>query len=152
MSGLHPYQLTMAAFGQRVNRASETLPQTAQTPYFRISGGRVFITRIIGEVTVLIETQTDNAQLVYNHATESDVDLCADLDITADAVGTLYTITGDFSDALLSGFALESDIVCAPFVLGEGTIDLDCSASNDGETAWTLFYFPIDDGAIVTAV
>jgi hypothetical protein len=152
MSGLHPYQLTMANFGQRVQRASDTLPASTQSPIFTISGGRVFIVRILGEVTVAIQNQANDTQLVYNHATASDVDLCADLNIANDAVGEMYTITGDFSDAMQSGFALESDVLTPPFVLQEGTIDLDCAATNTGEVAWTLFYLPIDDGAIVTAV
>lgn len=151
MSGLHPYQLTMQRYGIRVNRASDTLPQTTQSPLFNITGGRVWITAIYGEVTVAIQNQANNTQLVFNHATASDVDLCADLNIANDVVGLNYYITGTFADAMLDGFALPATGLPHPLMLSEGTIDLDCAASNTGEIAWTVFYLPIDDGAAVTA-
>jgi hypothetical protein len=134
---------------RRLDRAADTLPQTTQEALFTITGGRILVYQIIGEVTTVIQTQTDNAQLVFNHATAADVDLCADLDITADAVGTLYGITGTFADAMLSGFALPATTLPAPLILSEGSIDFDCSANNTGAVAWTLFWAPLDDGTYV---
>jgi hypothetical protein len=136
---------------RRLHRPADDLPQTAQEALFTITGGPIFVYGIVGEVTTVIETQTNNAQLVFNHATESDVDLCADLDITADVVGTLYTISGDFSDAMLSGVAVESDLIAPPFLLQEGSIELDCSASNTGQVKWTLFWAPLDDAGTYVA-
>jgi hypothetical protein len=137
---------------RRSFRPTDDLPQTTQSALFTITGGPIFVYGIVGEVTTVIETATNNAQLVYNHASESDVDLCADLDITGDVVGTLYTITGDFSDALLSGVAVESDIIAQPFLLQAGTIDLDCSASNTGQVKWTLFWSPVNDAGTYVAI
>jgi hypothetical protein len=151
MSGLHPYQITMSNLGQRVNRAAAALPATTQSPLFTIAGGRILLTYIVGEVTTAIQNQANNTQLVYNHATASDVDLCADLNIANDAVGEQYSITGTFADAMVSGFALAATIMANPILLQEGTIDLDCAATNTGAVAWTLFYLPLDDGAVVTA-
>lgn len=136
---------------RRTERATDTLPQSTQEPLFTIYTGRIYVYAIVGEVTTVIQTQTDNAQLVYNHATAADVDLCADLDITADAVGTLYGISGVFADALVAGFALPATILPAPLILSEGTIDLDCSASNTGSVKWTLFWAPLDADAYVAA-
>ena len=137
---------------RRTHRPTDNLPQTAQEALFTITGGPIYVYGIVGEVTTVIETATNNAQLVYNHASESDVDLCADLDITGDVVGTLYTITGDFSDALLSGVAVESDIIAQPFLLQEGSIELDCSASKSGQVKWTLFWSPVNDAATYVAI
>lgn len=136
---------------RRTERAADTLPQTAQEPLFTITGGRVYVYAIIGEVTTVIQTQTNNAQLVFNHATAADVDLCADLDISADAVGELYSITGVFANAMVSGFALPATVLPSPLILSEGSIDLDCSASNTGAVAWTVFWAPLDDGVYVAA-
>jgi hypothetical protein len=51
----------------------------------------------------------------------------------------------------VSGFALAATNMANPILLQEGTIDLDCAATNTGAVAWTLFYLPLDDGAVVTA-
>jgi hypothetical protein len=137
---------------RRTHRPTDDLPQTTQSALFTITGGPIFVYAIVGEVTTVIETATNNAQLVYNHASESDVDLCADLDITGDVVGTLYAITGDFSDAMLSGVAVESDIIAQPFLLQEGSIELDCSASKTGQVQWTLFWSPVNDAGTYVAI
>ena len=38
-----------------------------------------------------------------------------------------------------------------PLVVNVGTIDLDCAASNTGSVKWSIWYVPLDDGAVVTA-
>ena len=136
---------------RRTERTADSLPQTTQEPLFTITGGRIFVYAIIGEVTTAIQNQANNTQLVFNHATASDVDLCADLNIANDAVGELYSITGTFTDAMVSGFALPATILPHPLILSEGSIDLDCAASNTGAVAWTLFWAPLDDGTYVAA-
>ena len=44
--------LLLNDYGITVNRAAATLPQTATTNYFQITGGRVIVTNLIGSVTV----------------------------------------------------------------------------------------------------
>jgi len=138
-------------FGQKVERATATLPGGAAGALFTISGGRVAMTLILGTVTTVIQTQANNTKLVFNPtATGASTDLCAVLDTSADAVGTIYTISGVAADALrdrmLNGLGM-----AAPVILSAGTIDLDCAATNTGSVAWTLCYVPIDDGATVVA-
>jgi len=138
--------------GQRVDRASATLPQTTDEALFTITGGQILLTALVGEVTVVIETQANNTKLKFNPtATGADQDLCAVLSITADAVGELYTISGTVADALRSDLLIGLPVLTNPLVLSEGDIELDCAASNTGEIKWTLFYIPIDDGASVAA-
>lgn len=134
---------------RRTERAGAALPQTTQSPLFTITGGRILVYGILGEVTTAIQNQANDTQLVFNHATAADVDLCADLNIANDAVGELYSITGTFANAMLSGFALPATVLPAPLILSEGSIDLDCAASNTGAVAWTLFWAPLDDGTYV---
>jgi len=150
---LNPGALDQAAFtavrlGFKVDRAAATLPATTATRYFTISGGRV-LAFFLGEVTTVVQTQANNTKLVHNPTSGTDMDLCAVLDISADEVGTLYTITGTPGDAMLGGG--QAGRLGAGVVLKPGTVDLNCAATNTGATKWSCFYIPIDDGATVTA-
>lgn len=137
--------------GLRVDRATATLPQTVAAALFTIVGGRVAITGIVGEVTVIIETQANDTKLIGNPTTGTSVDLCAVLDITADEVGCLYGITGTPANALVGTNAGFGPLPAAQFVVNVGTIDLDCAASNTGSVKWSIWYIPLDDGAYVEA-
>lgn len=139
---------TALRVGFTVERATALLPQTTATEYFTIAGGRV-LALFVGEVTVLIETATTATKLVHSPSTGTDMDMCATLDITADEVGTLYTLTGTAGDAMIGGG--QSGPIGQGIILSEGTVDLDCGAGSDGQTKWTCYYIPLDDGATVTA-
>lgn len=144
-------ELRTIGLGRQVSRATATLPQTTQSALFTVSGGRVAITSIIGEVTTAIQAQANNTKIVSNPTVGTDVDLCAVLSIASDEVGCLYGITGLFSDAMVGANAGATVLPRNPVVVPEGTIDLSCAASNTGSVAWTVTYIPIDDGAEVTA-
>lgn len=141
----------------RITRPTENLPQTTDTTLFTITGGKILVLAIVGEVTTVIQTQANNTKLKFNPSgTGSDTDLCTALNISADAVGTLYATTGDFSDALQESggvWALEAPMLANEqgFVLGPGDIELDCAASNTGQVKWALMYIPLDEEAYVTA-
>ena len=138
--------------GDRVDRASATIP-SGDTSLFTITGGRILLTMIIGEVTVLIESQTNNTLLKLNPtAAGADQDLCAALDITADAVGEIYTISGTVGDALRSDLLIGAGgLAAAPLILKPGIIELEHSAGNDGEIKWTAYWLPLDVGALLVA-
>lgn len=143
-------QLRALLAGVRVERAAATLPQTTAEAIFNVTGGRVAITGIIGEVTTAIQNQANNTKLTANPTTGPSVDICAVLDIANDAVGTLYGISGVFGDAM-HGPGAATFMTVQAVVVDIGTIDLDCAASNTGEVAWILTYVPLDDGAAVAA-
>lgn len=137
-----------------VNRATAALPQTTDGALFTITGGRVLIVDLVGEVTTLIQTQANNTKLKFNPtATGADTDLCAVLDITADAVGTQYSITGTAATAMQSGLLCltSAQLLARPLLLSEGDIELDCAASNTGSVSWTVTYRPFDTGATIAA-
>lgn len=137
--------------GMKVERAAAALPQTTASALFNIKNGRVALTQIIGQVTTIIQTQANNTKLVSNPTSGTDVDICAVLDITADEVGTLYSISGLASDALIGTAAGAVSGQVRNVILNAGSLDLNCAASNTGAIKWTLFYYPIDDGAYVEA-
>lgn len=138
--------------GIQVERAAASLPAAATlTPLFTISGGRVLFT-ILGEVTTVIQTQANATKLVHNPTVGADQDLCTTLDITADILGTLYTLPAAFASALIgSGMAAPFPGMGTPIIAKPGTIDLHCAATNTGAVRWTLFYLPLDLGAAVVA-
>lgn len=143
--------LTGTILGTRVDRATAALPQTAAAALFTVTGGRVAIMGILGEVTTVIQTQANNTKLVANPTAGTSVDLCAVLNISADEVGCLYGVTGTVGDALIGVNAGYAPLPARPLVVAAGTIDLDCAASNTGSVKWSIWYAPLDDGAVVTA-
>ncbi len=137
--------------GTRVDRATATLPQTTQAALFTVSGGRIMLTSIVGEVTTIIQTQANNTKLVANPTVGTDVDICAVLSITAKEAGCLFGITGLFSDAMVGANAGATVLPRNPVVIPVGTLDLSCAASNTGSVKWSITYVPFDAGAAVVA-
>jgi len=133
-----------------VERASAVLPATTQTPYFTVSG-KVLITHIVGEVTVVFDGTANDIKLIANPTVGADVDLCTALTVTSDTLGTIYTITGTLADAMIAtpSGAVQSQL--APIIVAAGSIDLDASATDTtGSTKWVLHYIPLEDGATVS--
>jgi hypothetical protein len=134
-----------------VEKASALLPQTAQTPYFRVTG-RVLITQLVGEVTVVLGATATNLSLVANPTVGADVNLCAVVAIASDAVGTLYTITGTLADAMIATTSGAVVAQASSILVANGTIDLKTSANDTGQTKWTLHYIPLDLGSTVVPI
>jgi hypothetical protein len=135
---------------RRVERATDTLPAGVAEALFTVTGGRIVVYQIVGEVTTVIQTQANATKLIHTVGTGTDTDLCAVLDITGDEVGTLYGITGTFADAMLgAGQALPGQT--SPIVLKPGDIELSCAATNTGSVKWSLYWAPLDDGVSVAA-
>lgn len=140
-----------------LERPAAALPQTVAAPLFRITGGKIRVHSIVGEVTTVIQTQANATKLKHNPSgVGATVDLCATNDITADPVGTIYSIVGVLATALKSTtlhLVVPADNIPAPgLVLGPGDIELDCAASNTGSVKWTINYQPVDAGANVAIV
>lgn len=147
-----PDVYTLFRYGFKVDRETATLPQTTASKIFEVVGGRVAITKIVGEVTTVIQTQANNTKLVSDPATGTAVNLCATENISALEVGGKLGITGDPTDALVKANAggLAGQLV--DVVVPEGEIKLDCAASNTGAVKWSVWYVPIDEGAKIVAV
>lgn len=149
-------QTRTLVLGSQVNRATAALPQTATGGLFTVSGGRILLTSIVGEVTTVIQTQANNTQLVATPTVGVVAPLCAVLDITARAVGVLLTVSGLVSDALIaSGATTITGAVSGqvrPLIVAAGVIGLSCAASNTGAIKWSMTYVAIDNGASVAAV
>jgi hypothetical protein len=131
------------AISRSTQRKTQTLPQTGTTKLFTVTGN-VIIDQIIGEVTTVIETQANATKLVANPTVGADVDLCVALDISADALGSTYNITGTLTDALVNVPGGAGVLAGGKVLVHDGTIDLNCAASNTGSIKWTVHWTPVD--------
>lgn len=136
--------------GFRVDKAAANLPQSATGTLFTVAGGRIALLAIVGEVTTVLGATATNAKLLSTPTTGTAVDLCAVLAVASKEAGTLFGITGLFSDALVGANAGASVLPRNPVVIPVGTIGLNTSANNTGATKWTLWYVPLDEGATVS--
>jgi len=132
------------------NRATAALPATTQAAIFTVTG-RIKLVNIVGEVTTVIQTQACNTKITANPTVGADVDLCANLDVTAAAVGSQFSITGTLANAMVKTVSGAGVFQAAPLLIQPGTIDLITSATNTGSVKWKIEYLPVDPGARVFA-
>ena len=137
-------------YGKRVFRPSANLPQGGAGALFTITGGPILVGGIFGRVTTILGAVANAGKLVSNPTVGADQDLCATVELNAKPVGTMLTITGLFTDALIAAGAAASGPV-RPVVVSAGTIDLNCVGSTTGQIQWTMFWVPLASGVIVSA-
>jgi len=144
---------TTIALGFKAERATATPPASAAGSIFTVSGGRVLVTRLFGEVTTAIQNQACNLKVTVNPTTGTSGDVASNLDIDNDEAGTFYIVEGD--GTALIGVNAGTGWTAAgnpnAFIAPIGTIDIETSATNTGSIKWTIFYFPLDEGASVAA-
>ena len=139
--------------GRLVEKALAALPQTDSLNIFTVTGGRVIVTQLIGEVTTVIGNVPNSTHIQHTPTAGAAVDLCAaGNDIDSDADDTLYGMTGVPTDAMLDGLgavpAQTQSIVLLP-----GAISVKCLGSDGGtgRVKWAIKYIPLDEGASVVA-
>jgi len=134
-----------------VVRAAAVLPQTTAHALFTITGGNVEILGVAGEVTIVIGAVANATKLTYNPtAAGASTDLCTANNIISDAVGTMYSMTGDTTQQLRDGIFLVQELA-QPLIMGPGTIDLDCGGSTTGEVQWHIVYRKLEPAASLIA-
>jgi len=129
-------------------RATAVIPQTGASTLFTVTAP-VRILDIIGEVTTTVQTQANSVQLQAFPTVGSSVSLCADLNITAFATGTILGITGTLANAMTSNANGVLVSQAAPVTVPAGTVKLVSTASNTGNIKWMVRYQPIIPGARV---
>lgn len=161
-------QIRALLLGVRVSNATVSAPQNTSTSIFSVTGGKVAITSVVGEVTTVIGSTTVNYNLTYTPSGGSAADLCGATACTSDAVGTLYSLTSGVATDLLSIQSVSAiggtpvaaseapnvtyaHLLWRPIVVRAGALKWKTSASTTGAVSWTLTYIPIDDGARVAA-
>lgn len=69
--------------------------------------------------------------------------MCADLDITAAAVGSTFAITGTLANAMVKTAGGAGLAQAARQIVHDGAIQLNTGATNTGKIKWTLHYIPL---------
>jgi len=137
------------ALGLRVDRDTGNI--TTGENLFTIAGGNVMLMFYLGEVTTVIQTKTVNFKLVSTPTVGTATDLCGNLDLSADEVGSLYTISGAAATAMQTG---QSGSVIGQLygvVVAPGTIDATVGATHTGSIKMSVWYLPLEDGAYMEA-
>ena len=140
----------VTGLGKRVLKAAATLPATTTQTIFTITGGRVLVNALFGQVTTIVQAQVCNLKVTSAPTTGTAVDLASNLDINGDEAGTLYLVEGD-GTALVganAGAAL-SGVGATFMIIPVGVIRIETSATSTGATKWQIHYIPLDDGASV---
>jgi len=147
--------------GERAFRATNACPLNVWEDIFTVSNGLVLMTMLVGERTVIQGGGVSNLDLQIDPTAGAAVALCIPTVVTTDAVGTLYTITGNPADAVYAGLAVQGGMSGGALATGQnthgwvvppGTVEWRESAgAGTGEIQWTMLYIPIDVGASVAA-
>src|SRR4051812_30789230 len=152
-SGIPGKKLRDLTFGVRVERATAVLPATAYGALFTVAGGRVLITALVGELTVVASGTATTVKVTGTPTTGTAVDWTTATAVTSKEVGSQMTLPAASGGALVVQNAGAGGQVqpAAPYIGAIGTIGITTSATNTGSAKWTVIYQPLDDGATVVA-
>lgn len=136
--------------GRRVTKVTD---MTADPDDLFTVTGKCLVTLMVGEVTSVIATTTS---ISLNTSTNSQV-IAASTQITTDAAGTLYIVSGDPDDTLNGGTtpgvdaALLTTGVHCPFLINDDAIYQNADAGGTGTIQWDLYYIPLEDSASIAS-
>jgi hypothetical protein len=145
--------LRLISFGQAVSRATATLPQTATGNIFVVSGGRIALRALYGEVTTVLGATVTSLGIGVTPTVGSAANtlLANSTAVTSAAVGTHLVANPGGALGLdtsnQAGVVLQS----APFLVPIGNITITTTASDTGSVKWDILYTPLDAAAVVTA-
>lgn len=146
-------QVRKLLLGQKVDRATANLPQTAQAPIFNVVGGRILLTSLVGEVTTAVQAQATTVQLIATPSSGTAVNLTNSTgDVNGKEIGaTVVLPTTVGGTAVVANAGANLLTISGLLLLRTGTLDFKTGASSTGQMKWSLTYVPLDDGASVTA-
>lgn len=140
------------ALGINVSRAAANLPASAAGNIFTVSGGRILLVSLVGEVTTIIQAQACTVKVTSTPTTGTAVDLSAvSASISGLEVGGKLTLPAAAATALVTGNAGGVIGKQAAWVIPIGNISYTTSATNTGQIKWDLTYVPLDAAAQVVA-
>lgn len=143
------------ALGLVVTRATATTGLLGATAtLFTVTGGRVIVTSLVGELTVATGATASVAKLLSTPTTGSAVDLTSTTSVASKEIGAKITPAATLGGALSVTNAGAGFVALGTgFIIPIGSIQLNTSAdpTGGGSAKWSLTYFPLDDGAAVAA-
>lgn len=155
------YRLNQPVLEQyiHVQRPAGTVAQTTTQNLFQVTGGRVRIKGMLGEVTTVIGSTTENVKVTSTAKDNAGttvgtaVDVASNVDCNALQVGGKLWVEGD-GTALVKSNAGAAFIGTnsGEWVAPQGFINYETGASTTGAIKWDLWYEPLDEAARVVAV
>jgi hypothetical protein len=138
-------------FGNTATKSTGTLAATT-IPLFVVSGGKIALTMLFGEVTTAI-TVANTYKLQHNPTTGTVGDLVTGTDIgtTDTLVGSLLSWNGDLpsADSIRIGVGKIGGLK-SPIIVTAGQIE-SVSTGTDGVILWSVCWVPLDAGAALVA-
>jgi len=144
-------QLATIRLGRHVAKAAVAITGISTKSLFTVSGGRVLVLALYGEVTVGLQAQANAAKFISTPTTGTAVDLCTATETNGKEIGALLGITGLDSDALDVNNAGHVPGMERGVIVPIGTIGFNTAASSTGSIKFDLWYVPLDTGATVEA-
>lgn len=143
----------LGILGKKVDRLTSALPGTGDLTIFTVTGGRVIVTSLLGEVTTIIQAQANAVKIKSVPTTGTTKDISGTLDINGFEVGALMSLDGTALSTTLSGTNAGGALAMKPsgIFVPIGGIKLNTAATNTGAIKWSMTYIPYDDGASVAA-
>ena len=144
------------AAGLKVSKAANASPlATGGVNLFTVSGGRILLVALYGEVTTVIQAQATTVKFTSTPTSlGSAVDLSsAATDLTGKEVGAHITLAsppaaGSAVVATLGGYV---NLPAQRTLVPSGVISVTYGAASTGAIMYDLIYVPYDAGATVAA-
>ena len=146
--------VTTVGLGFHVAKTSATVPQGAVQTIFTVSGGRVLVELLVGEVTTVLGSTANNLTVNTVPTTGTGLIIASAAEGNALEAGGLMVVEGDGTALGIVGKAGAGMITSGTgaWICPTGTINFQCVASTTGATKWDIWYVPLDVGAtVVTA-
>lgn len=144
--------LRLNILGTQVTRAAALLPATTQGAIFTVTGGKVLVTSLVGEVVVAMPATVNTLKVTGNPTAGTDVDWTSATSTASKEAGSIISLPVTAGGALIVANAGGGNAVGPFYVAQIGTIDLVTSGTAaTGTVKWSLTYVPIDTGASVAA-
>jgi hypothetical protein len=149
-------QVRLIEKGILVSRPSTASGNTplASGNLFTITGGRILLRAIVGEVTTVIQAIATTVSMTSTPLVGSAILLsAATTDINALEVGGRITLANPpaAATALVKSLAGYTDLPNVEAVVPPGSISVTFGAASTGALKYDLFYVPLDIGAQVVA-
>lgn len=143
----------LISLGMEVSRATAALPATTTGNIFTVSGGRILVVALVGEVTTAVQNQACTLAIgtAPTVGTGSTSALGTASSIIAAPIGT--HVAANPGGAAVTDLATQAGVLvqAAGFLLDVGNITITTSATNTGSVKWDLVYIPWDNAASVVA-
>jgi hypothetical protein len=156
-------QIRESLYGLIVQEPAKNIPQTNFSNIFTVSGGRVLLTSLVGQVTTAIgaTATTISVGVTPTGGSLAAAAIATATAITSAAVGTLVSVAMPVG-ALVVGAVAGTGVLAlggsnlfstgSQLLVSPGVINISTSANDTGAMSWTCTYIPYDTGATVTAV